>query len=205
MKQSYVIRGSLQTPRGNLVTTVRYTQHFRNLQTFTRPGPKRYNETIHQDTAVSMQVSRSLNGKPQSTLSFTQDDPLTLNSRKTMITTGQDFTALVAVTQGHQITFHTTISGKPYSAQLHESLTTRDRADGKTISPPLDRTTFHHQQSGHEAVTFRDSLGSCYQAAIASRHERLTSIQQGEGCPGHKNHLRSQSRPGNPWLQPLHP
>lgn len=206
MTQSYLIRGSLQTPQGKRITTVRYTQNFLNFQTFTRPGPKRYNETIHQNTTVSMQVSRSLNGKPQSTLTLTQTDPLTLNSRKTMITTGQNFTALVAVHQGHHITIHTTTtSGSTYHAQLNENLTTSDRAYGKTIPPPLDRTTFHHQQSGHETVTFHDSLGSCYQAAITSRHERLTAAQQGKACPEGKNRIHPQSRPGNPWLQPLIP
>jgi hypothetical protein len=209
MQQSYVIRGSLHTPQGDLITTVRYAQRFRNLQTFTRPGPKRYNETIHQNTSVSMQITRTLNGRPQSSLALTQNDPLSLDSRKTMITPvrklSQYFTARVAVTQGHQITLRTTSAGKPYSAQLIESLTTRDRADGETISPPLDRTTFHHLQSGRESVTFRDSLGSCYQTAIASDHERLTAIQQGKTCPGGKNHLHSQSRPGNPWLLPLIP
>jgi hypothetical protein len=123
-----------------------------------------------------------------------------------MITTGQDFTALVAVTQGHNLTLHTTTaSGKPYHAQLSENLTTRDRAYGKTIPPPLDRSTFHHNQSGQESVTFRDSLGSCYQADLASRRERLTAIRLGTACPGHKNHIASQSRPGNPWLLPLQP
>lgn len=206
MAQSCLIRGLLQTPRGNLVTTVRYTQNFRNLQTFTRPGPKRYNQTIHQNATTSIQVSRTLNHHPLTTLTFTQSDPLSLDSRKTMITTGQNFTARVALTQGHQITLRTTsASGKTYRAQLNENLTTRDLAYGETIPPPLDRTTFHHHESGHESVTFRDSLGSCYQAAIASRHERLTAIQQGKGCPGHKNRLRGPSRPGNPWLLPLRP
>lgn len=206
MAQSYLIRGILQTPQGNLVTTVRYNQIFLNLQTFTRPAARKYNETIHQNTTVSMQVRRTLNGKPKSTLTLTQNDPLTVDSRKTMITTGQDFTALVAVTQGHNLALHTTTaSGKPYSAQLSETLTTRDRAYGKTIPPPLDRSTFHHNQAGQEAVTFRDSLRSCYQAAIVSRHERLTAITQGTTCPGHKNRIASQSRPGNPWLLPLQP
>ncbi|MGC8549442.1 MAG: peptide-N4-asparagine amidase [Acidobacteriaceae bacterium] len=206
MTQSYLIRGQLQTPQGNRITTVRYTQNFLNLQTFTRPGPKQFNETIRQNTTVSLHVTRTLNGKPQSTLTLTQTDPLSLDSRKTMITNGQNFTARIAVHQGHEITLRTTsASGRPYHAHLTESLTTRDRACGKTIPPPLDRTTFHHQQSGQESVTFRDSLGSCYQATIASHHERLTAIHEGAGCPSHHNQIRSHSRPGHPWLLPLQP
>ncbi len=206
MAQSYVILGSLQTPRGKRITTVRYTQDFLNLQTFTRPGPKRYNETILQNTTVSMQVTHTLNGRTQSTLTLTQSDPLSLDSRKTMITTGQNFTARVAVHQGHEITLRTTTaSGKPYYAHLNEQLNTRDRAFGKTIPTPLDRSTFHHQQLGRETVAFRDSIGSCYHAAIASHHERLTAIHEGTGCPSHQNHIHSQSRPDHPWLVPLHP
>lgn len=206
MEQSYLIRGLLQTPQGNLTTTVRYTQSFLNRQTFTRPAAKKYDETIHQNTTVSLQVRRTLHHRLLSTLTFTQQDPLSLAVRKTMITTGQDFTARVAVHQGHAITLHTTnAAGRAYHAQLTENLDTLDRAYGKTIPPPLDRGTFHHNQTGQEAVIFRDAQGSCYQAAIASRHERLTAIHQGAACPGHKNHIASQSRPGDPWLLPLQP
>lgn len=206
MQQSYILSGVLQTARGKLITTVRYSQNFRNLQTFTRPGAKKYDETVHQNTAVTVQVRRTLNGHPLNGLTFTQHDPLSLAVTKTMITTGQDFTAHVAVHQGHELALRTTNArGPAYHAQLTENLITRDRAYGKTIPPPLDRSTFHHEQSGQESVTFRDSLGSCYQAAIASHHERLTAIQEAAGCPGHKNHIRSESRPGNPWLLPLRP
>ena len=206
MAQSFLIQGLLHTSRGNMITTVRCTEDFRNHQTFQRPGAKRYNETIDQDTTVSMTVHRKLNGRLQHSFVFTQQDPLSLAVRKTMITTGQDFTALVAVHQGHQITVRSTNpSGAAYHALLNESLDTRDRAYGKTIPPPLDRSNFNHQESGRETVNFKDSLGSCYHTEIQSHEERLTAVHEGAGCPNHSNHLHSRSRPDHPWLMPLQP
>ncbi len=205
MEQSYVIRGLLHTSRGNLITTVRYTEEFHNHQAFERPGAKRYNETISQDTTVSMKVDRELNGRLQNSFVFTQQDPLSVTAHKTMVTTGQDFTARVAVRQGHEIALRTTnASGGVYRANLEENLNARDRAYGKTIPPPLDRTTFNHEESGQETVQFKDSLGSCYQAEIASQEERLTAVHAGIGCPGHRNHVDNRSRPDHPWLMPLH-
>jgi len=204
MQQSYTLRGSLQTSRGLVRTTVQYSQDFQNLQSFTRPGPRRYHETIQQTSGVSMTVRRTLHGQPLSTLTLTQQDPLSIDVHKTMITTGQDFTARVAVRQGHWITLRRTdATGRPYEATLRESLATRDHTYGETISPPLDHSRFPYRQSGEESAAFHDSLGSCYQAALASRHERLTGMRLGQGCPQHQNRLRSTSRPEDPWLLPL--
>jgi Peptide N-acetyl-beta-D-glucosaminyl asparaginase amidase A len=206
MAQSYVSRGLLHTSRGDLITTVRYTEAFRNHQTFERPGATRYHETITQNTTVSTQVDRDLNGRLQNSISFQQQDPLSLDVRKTMVTTGQDFTALVAMRQGHEISLRrTNASGDTYHALLEENVDARDRAYGKTIPPPLDRSNFDHQEAGQETVQFKDSLGSCYDAEIVSREERLTAVHEGMGCPDHSQHLNSRSRPDNPWLMPLHP
>ncbi len=204
--QSCVIRGLLHTSRGNLITTVRYTEHFRNQQIFERPGARRYDETIHQNTTVSMKVHRELNGRLQSSFVFSQEDPFSLAVRKTMVTTGQDFTALVAVRQGHEIALRgTNPPGGVYHALLEEDLDARDRAYGKAIPPPLDRSNFNHEESGQETVRFTDSLGSCYQAEIASNEERVTAVHAGMGCPDHSNYLNKRSRPDHPWLMPLHP
>ncbi len=206
MAQSYVLRGVLHTPRGNMITTVRYTGAFRNHQTFHRPGIKQYDESINEDSTVSMTVSRKLNGRLQSRIAFKQQDPLSLVVRKTMVTTGQDFFAQVAVRQGHAMELHrTSTSGAVYHAALKENIDTRDHAYGKTIPPPLDHSNFNHMQSGQETVQFYDSLGSCYQAAIVSREEQLTAVREGAGCAGHRNRLNLSSRPDDPWLMPLHP
>ena len=202
----YVIAGRLHTPRGVLVTTVHYSGGFHNHQTFKRPGAKRYDETIDQVGSLSLAVARTLDGHPLDGYTVEQRDPLYLSSRKTMITTGQHFTAWVAMKQGHRIeTRRTDAHGAAYHAVLDERLATRDHAKGETIPPPLDRTTFPHHQAGSEQVSFTDSLGSCYRTAIQSRDERLTKFSAGKGCPGNANHLDARSRPGNPWLVPVNP
>ncbi len=204
--QSYLIRGLLQTPRGNLITTVCYREDFRNDQTFDRPGARRYDETIQQITSVLIQVHRTLNGRLQNGFVFKQQDPFSLAVRKTMVTTGQDFIALVAVQQGHEVALHRTkSSGGVYKASLEENLSARDRAYGKAIPPPLDRSNFDHEESGQETVRFNDSLGSCYQAKIVSREERIVALHEGKGCPDRSNRFNSRSLPDNPWLMPLQP
>ena len=202
--QAYVIAGRLHTPRGTLDTTVRYDGRFHNHQTFARPGEQRYDETIDQLGSMSLTVERTLDGRPLDGYTVVQRDPLFLSSRKTMVTKGQDFTAEVAMKQGHRIeTRRTDAQGAAYHAVLDESLTTRDHADGKTIPDPLDRSSFAHHEAGSEQASFTDSLGSCYRTAIQSRNERLTAVSEGEGCPGRVNRLDGRSRPDHPWLEPL--
>jgi hypothetical protein len=202
--QSYVIVGHLSTPRGILDTTVRYTGEFHNHQHFKRPGDKRYDETIDQVGTMSLTVRRTLAGRPLDGYTVRQRDPIYVSSRKTMVTQGQDFIAEVAVKQGHRIGMHRTrAQGPAYQAVLDESLVTRDRADGKTIPDPLDRSSFMYDEAGSEQASFTDSLGSCYRAAIQSRNERLTAVRQGTGCRGKTSHLDSRSRPDHPWLAPL--
>lgn len=206
MAQSYVIRGNLHTPSGNVITTVLYGEHFRNDQSFSRPSAKLFSETIQQNTTVSMNVTRAMQGRLLESLILTQDDPLTVISHKTMITAGQNFTARVAVRQAHEITLRrTNAEGVVYRAHLQEHLQTQDRADGINIPPPLDHSNFDHMEAGREMVRFQDSIGSCYQTELASQEERLTAALQGQGCPGRANRLNSRSRPDDPWLMPLHP
>ncbi|MEW9623533.1 peptide-N4-asparagine amidase [Rhodanobacter geophilus] len=204
--QTYVIAGRLHTPRGTIDTTVHYDGSFHNHQTFARPGEKRYDETIDQLGAMSLTVERTLDGRPLDGYTVAQRDPLQLSSRKTMVSKGQDFTAEVAMKQGHRIeTRRTDAQGATYHAVLDENLATRDHADGKTIPDPLDRTSFAHDEAGREQVVFTDSLGSCYRTTIRSRDERLAAVGEGEDCPGHANRLDRHSRPGHPWLVPLSP
>ncbi|QEE24224.1 hypothetical protein CS053_06710 [Rhodanobacter glycinis] len=202
--QSYVIVGRLHTSRGTIDTTVRYRGGFHNHQTFRQPAAKRYVETIDQSTSLSLTVERSLGGHPLDGYTLRQDDPLYLSVDKSVVTKGQDFTALVAMRQGHRIDRQqTNAHGTAYHASLQENLSTRARADGKTIPDPLDRSDFAHHEQGTEQVSFVDSFGSCYRTDLASSDERLTGFSQGKGCPDQINHLDSRSRPDSPSLAPL--
>ncbi len=204
MAQEGEVAGRLRTPRGVIATTVHYTVGFRNHQTFARPDDRRYDETIDQLGTMSLAVERTLDGKRLDGYTVQQRDPLYLASRKTMHGTGQDFTAEVAMRQGHRIeAAHSGAQGKPYRAVLDEHLATRDHADGKTIPDPLDRSDFAHAEAGSEQATFTDSLGSCYRTGLQSRDERLSVVSEGEGCPGKVNRLDGRSRPDHPWLLPL--
>lgn len=203
---SYVIGGRLRTSRGNLITTVRYMEKFRNHQTFDRPGAKRYDETIEQNTTVSMTVHRELDGRPKNSFVFQQEDPFSLVVRKTMVTTGQDFVARVTVRQGHETAVRKmNSSGEVYHALLEENLDAQDLANGESIPPPLDRSNFNYEESGRETVQFKDSLDSCYAAEIVSHEERMTAVHESVGCADHGNQLNNRSRPDHPWLMPLDP
>lgn len=202
--QSYVIAGRLDTPRGKLDTTVRYTGEFHNHQKFGRPAEKRYDETIDQLSTMSLTVRRRLDGHLLDGYTVQQRDPLHLSSRKIMVTRGQDFTAEVMMKQGHSIEMrHVAERGMAYRAVLDENLITRDHADGKTIPDPLDRSSFVYDEAGSEQASFTDSMGSCYGATLQSRNERLTAVSEGVGCPRKSNHLDSRSRPDHPWLVPV--
>lgn len=204
--QSGAIAGLLHTSRGDIATTVRYTSGFRNRQDFARPGDKRYDETIDQVGTLSMAVERQRGGRHLDGYTVEQRDPLYLSVQKTMIATGQDFTAFVAMKQGHRIEVRRTdAQGATYHAVLDENLATRDHAPGKAIPDPLDRTSFAYNEVGDEQVMFTNSLGSCYRTAIQSRDGRLTKASEGAGCPGNANRLDSRARPDHPWLIPLDP
>jgi len=202
--QSATIAGRLHTPSGDIATTVQYASAFHNHQDFARPGEQRYDETIDQLGSMSLTVERTLDGKRLDGYVVEQHDPLYLDVRKTMHGTGQDFTAEVAMKQGHRIeTRRADAQGASYHAVLDEGLATRDHADGKTIPDPLDRSSFAYHEAGNEQVSFTDSLGSCYSTALQSREERLAAASEGRGCPGNANHLDRRSRPDHPWLAPL--
>lgn len=202
--QSYVIAGRLHTSHGTIVTTVRYHGAFHNHQTFRQPAARHYIETIDQSSTVSLAVDRSLDGHPLDGYTLRQDDPLYLSVDKSVVTKGQDFTALVAMRQGHRIdSQQTNAQGATYHASLQENLSTRDRADGKTIPDPLDRSDFAYHERGTEQVSFVDSFGSCHRTSIASNNERLTRVDEGQGCAGQTNRLDNRSRPDSPWLAPL--
>ena len=202
--QSGVIVGRLHTLHGDLTTTVQYTSGFHNHMNFARPGDKRYDETVDQVGTMKVAMERQLDGKHLDGYTVEQRDPLYLSVQKTMITTGQDFTAFVAMKLGHRIETHrTNAQGASYHAVLDENLATHDHAPGKAIPDPLDHTDFAYDEAGEELVSFADSLGSCYRAAIQSRDGRLTSATEGVGCPGNSNRLDSRSRPDHPWLAPL--
>ena len=204
--QSGTIVGRLHTPRGDLTTAVHYTSGFHNHMNFARPGDKRYDETVDQVGTMKVAVERKLGDKLLDGHTVEQRDPLYLSVQKTMITTGQDFTAFVAMKQGHRIETHRTdVQGTSYHAVLDENLATRDHAPGKAISDPLDHTDFAYDERGSEQVTFTDSLGSCYRTAIQSRDGRLTKASEGAGCSGDSNRLDSRARPDHPWLTPLDP
>jgi len=204
LARSYVIVGRLHTARGTIETTLRYRGGFRNHQTFSQPAAKRYVETIDQSATVSLAVERSLDGRALDGYTLTQNDPLYLSVDKSVVTGGQDFTALVAMRQGHRIDRQQTgAQGAVYHASLQENLSTRVRADGKTIPDPLDRSDFAHHEQGTEQVSFVDSFGSCYRADIASRDERLVRFGEGQACPAGVNRLDSRSRPDSPSLAPL--
>ena len=204
LRQAYVLVGRLHTPRGEITTTVNYSGSFRNRQEFARPGAKRYDETIAQDSDVSLHVARRLDGRTLDGYDVQQHDPLHLLVRKTMHGSGQDFTADVAMRLGDRIeTRRSGASDEPYHAVLDEQLESRVRADGKTIPDPLDRSTFAHHEAGSESVVFTDSLGSCYRTTITSRDEALASVVEGKGCRGDVNHIDSRARPDDPWLFPL--
>lgn len=202
--QAYVISGRLHTPRGTIDTTVRYRGRFHNRQTFRHPAPKRYVETIDQLSSASVAVTRNLDGHSLDGYAFEEQEPLYLSVDKSVVTGGQDFTALVAMKLGHQLTLSQVYrQATAYHASLQMNLSTRVRADGKTIPDPLDRSDFAYHEEGTEQVDFNDSLGSCYRSDVASRHERLTQFVEGRGCPGRANSLDVRSRPGNPMLAPL--
>lgn len=204
MTQTGDVAGQLRTPRGVIATTVHYAVGFRNHQTFARPDAKRYDETIDQLGTLQLTVERTRDGSRLDGYTVMQRDPLYLSSRKTMHGSGQDFTAEVAMRQGHRIeTTRTAAHGKPYHAVLDESLATRDHADGKTIPDPLDASDFPYAEAGSEQVSFRDSLGSCWRTTLQSRDERLAAASAGQGCPDGRNVLRERSRPDHPWLAPL--
>ena len=202
--QTGAISGVLHTPRGEITTTVRYAGGFHNHMDFARPDDRRYDETIDQVGTLSMAVDRRLDGKRLDGYTVKQRDPLYLSVQKTMSGTGQDFTAFVAVKQGHRIEMRRTdAQGASCHAVLDESLATRDHAPGQAIPDPLDHTDFAYDEAGSERVTFTDSLGSCYRTALQSSDGRLTGVSEGKGCPGNVNRLDDRSRPDQPWLMPL--
>lgn len=210
IRQNYRLRGVLDTRQGKLFSTVATAVRFVNQKRFWQSAPRDYTEQIDQQSVIVSTIHRQLGPRTLSRFSVVQSAPFSMIARKSFSPgadrLSQNFTAEVIVRQGRNLRLQGLLApGESYRAHLAEALVARDRANGPTISPPLNRTNFDHQEQGRAAVSFHDSLGSCVQLALQSRAEHLVAVERGLGCAGRRNLLREQSRPTSPWLMPLIP
>lgn len=208
--QNYRIRGLLDTRQGKLLSTVETTVRFVNRKRFWQSAPRDYIEQINQQSVIVSAIHRQLGPRTLSRFSVVQSAPFSMIARKSFSPgadrLSQDFRADVIVRQGRNLRLQgLLVPGESYRARLAESLVARDRANGPTISPPLDRTHFNHEELGRAAVSFTDSFGSCVRLALQSKAEHLVAVERGLGCSGRRNLLSERSRPTSPWLMPLIP
>jgi len=194
LDRSFVIEGYATTSHGRVTSTV--TQHigFDDRQTFTI-NASTYRQQTWQDT-WSDSISESRIGHLL-TLQRGQrfDYPFTLDYNQQVAADGSS-TAATTVHQGY--TQHDGNQLMGYTVYAADVSNTIDSTDTLTFAA-TGAFTGHNGQQSAQAFSFRDSLGGCYQAALATQAGALASYVTGQGCMDGQNRVSWFAHPdGSP-------
>jgi hypothetical protein len=171
--RSYAITGYVDTSKGRVTTTVQQDLSFSNVQTFQITSTL-YSQVMAQRSTANITVTTTGGGRTTvDTLALSY--PLDMNyvydgDALTQTTTmAQDFTNVLARTVDGHSTFNSS-----FEDVVHTTAGLLYDASGNAIS--------RVGQQGTQAVSFSDSIGSCYKRSIATAAGALVSVTEGSGC-----------------------
>ena len=171
--RSYAITGYVDTSKGRVTTTVQQDLAFSNQQTFSIVGAL-YAQSVTQTSTAAVTVT-STNGSSKTIDNFSLSYPLNLSyvydgdANTQNSTIAMDFTNVVARQRdGHTV----------FSSSFENAVNSKS---GLIFSTTGGATQLVGQQ-GTQAVSYTDSLGSCYKRSIATALNVLTSFTDGAGC-----------------------
>ncbi|MEP6502851.1 MAG: peptide-N4-asparagine amidase [Betaproteobacteria bacterium] len=171
--RSYAVTGYVDTSKGRVTTTVEQSLAFSNQQTFDITSTL-YTQTVAQTSTVASTVTTTRGGsKTVDTVSLSY--PLSLSyvydgaANTQNSTVAQDFTNVVArLNDGNSV----------FSSSFENAI----NAQSGLVFSSTGGATQHVGEQGTQAVTYTDSLGSCYKRSIATSSNALASFTDGTGC-----------------------
>ena len=191
LRRHFTIEGYVNTSHGRVKNTVDQTVGFADTQTFT------INATTYRqvtDQLASMDgTSSSSDGS-----SYTQHVryPFHLDYDEQVASDGSA-TVATTVRQGYRLDRSAGFFGFPlYADKVDNTVDSADTLDFDAGG----NFTGHTGQASSQAFNYRDSLGGCYRADVASASGAVTAYGTGKGCTGGQNGVYWFSHPdGSPW------
>lgn len=194
LDRRFVIEGYADTSRGRITTTVSQHVGFDDRQSFTI-NASTYRQQTWQDT-WSDTVSESRLGRLQTAERRQRFRyPFSLDYNQQLGGDGST-SAATTVHQGYeQQVEHRLLGIAFYDAHVENTV---DSAD-TLVFDANGALAGHHGQQSAQDFRFRDSLGSCYRAALTTQAGAVASYAAGEGCPGGRNQVSWFAHPdGSP-------
>lgn len=194
LSRHFVIEGYVDTSHGRVQNSVDQTVSFADTQAFTI-NASTYRQVTDQLTAMDG-VSRSRIG-PIVTREYRQQVsyPLHVDYDQPVAADGS-FSAATTVQQGYSLHRSRAFAGITLYADHVDN--TVDSADTLAFDAS-GNLTGHSGQASTQAFAYRDSLGGCYRADVASAAGAVTAYSSGQGCPGGQNGVYWFSHPdGSP-------
>jgi hypothetical protein len=189
LSRQFTIEGYADTSRGRVRSTVTQTVAFDDRQSFVIDAST-YDQHTVQLTRVDS-VSARQRGPLVETYAQHVRYPLDLDYRQLSADDGS-ISAATTVRQGQELQSSRDLAGVPlYATQLSNQVEAADTLQFNANGA----LTGHTGQQNTQRYSFEDTLGSCYQASVASVGGVLSAYTQGQGCPGGRNHLSWFSRP----------
>ncbi|MBV9302072.1 MAG: peptide-N(4)-(N-acetyl-beta-glucosaminyl)asparagine amidase [Acidobacteriaceae bacterium] len=180
--RDFTIAGYVNTSHGKVQTRLNQTMDFSNAQDFTI-NATRYVQDIAQSTKLTLKTWVTNGGvvtESEKKLSF----PLTVDIALTPNSDG----SLAQATKINQRYLENNADkwngSLVYSSNLSNTVSARDILD---INSSF-QITGHQDQSSAQHYFFSDSKGECYSRDLTAANDVLTSVTDGKGCPGGRNH-----------------
>ena len=194
LSRHFTIEGYVDTSHGRVQDTVDQTVGFADTQAFTI-NDSTYRQVNDQLTTVDGS-SRSRVG-PLVVGEYAQHVryPLHLDYDQQVAADGS-LTAATTVRQGYALQRSRGIAGITlYADRVDNTVNSADTLDFDAGG----NLTGHSGQASSQAFDYRDSLGGCYRADVASAAGAVTAYGTGKGCPGGRNGVYWFSHPdGSP-------
>ena len=194
LDRRFVIEGYADTSRGRITSTV--TQHvgFDDRQTFTINASTYRQQTWQDtwsDTVSESRLGRLLTAERRQQFRY----PFSLDYNQQLGSDGST-SAATTVHQDYQQHVEHRLLGIPfYDAHVRNTV---DSAD-TLVFDASGALASHSGQHSAQDFRFRDSLGSCYRAALTTQAGAVASYSAGQGCPGRRNQVSWFAHPdGSP-------
>jgi hypothetical protein len=210
-QRDFEIRGFVITSEGRIDSVVHQTSQFSNTQAFDLNSvPLVYNtssnELYDQNIWLTSTVQQtSIRRLGSYVLSWDRTRVryllhLTYHTFAQIIDYG-DSEGDVPFCDKVQVTQQEVVDGDHYLPALGHYMTHMQsafsslRTGGQNISNPVWESTTSRD--------YKDNLGSCYRAGMASSHGSITALSTGQGCPGNQNQVawyaHPDGAPGSSW------
>lgn len=169
----YAVAGYVDTSKGRVTTMVQQSLAFSNQQSFAITSTL-YSQAVTQTSTVASTVTTTRGGdKTVDTVSLSY--PLTLSYVFDSGANTQDSTIAQDFTQAVE----RQVNGRRAFSSSFENVV---NAKSGLVFSATGGATQHVGEQGTQAITYTDSLGSCYKRSIATALNALASFTDGAAC-----------------------